>query len=90
MNNPIWKPNELTNMDYAKYEKMFDNPEDSKPVFLSVSSISGWAHNRIQYLDGSELLPYVLKGEFYHYFSFCDGQYTLFATSERDIQENKE
>lgn len=57
--------------------------------FPSVSSISGWARNRIQYLDGSELLPYVLKDGLYQYFSFRDGQYVLFCTSLKDLQEKE-
>ena len=63
----------------------------SDPVsFQSVTSISGWAKSSIRYLGGAPEAPYVLKGNLYHYFSYRDGIYTLFATSERDLNEEKE
>lgn len=54
-------------------------------TFPSVTSISGWAKSTIQYLEGSEKLPFVLKGNLYHYFSLRDGQYYLFCTSLQDL-----
>lgn len=62
----------------------------SDPVsFPSVTSISGWARSSIRYLGGDYKAPYVLKDGMYQYFSFRDGIYTLFATSERDLNEEK-
>jgi len=52
----------------------------------SVTSISAWARNRVRYLGGSELLPYVLKDDMYYYFSLVDGEYVLFCTTIRDLQ----
>ena len=54
-------------------------------TFPSITSIIAWARSQVHYLEGSELSPYVLKGNMYHYFSLGGGQYTLFCTTERDL-----
>ena len=54
-------------------------------TFYSISSIVYWAKSQVNYLGGSDLAPYVLKENLYHYFSFVDGQYVLFCTTERDL-----
>lgn len=56
--------------------------------FGSISGIIAWTgRNQIQYVGGSEKLPYVLKDKLYHYFTFNGSQYVLSMTSERDLQE---
>ena len=64
--------------------------ETNTVSFQSVTSISGWAKSSIRYLGGAPEAPYVLKDGMYQYFSFRNGTYTLFATSERDLNEEKE
>lgn len=82
---PTYKPHELTNMDYSKYEKIINNTKS----FPSITSIISWAKSGIRYLGGSEKSPYVYKDGLYQYFTFTDGSYYLFATSIKDLQEQE-
>lgn len=54
-------------------------------TFTSITSIMAWAKATVQYLGGDPKTPYVLKGNMYQYFSYDEGQYKLFCTSERDL-----
>ena len=55
--------------------------------FQSITSINSWSKSIVRYLGGDEKSPYTLRGGLYQYFTLTDGQYVLFATSIKDLQE---
>ena len=58
-------------------------------TFASITGILAWVGgNHVKYLGNDEKLPYVLKGNLYHYFSYTGKQYKLSMTSERDLGEH--
>lgn len=59
-------------------------------TFTSITQMIQWSDQKgVNYLGNDNNAPYVWKGEMYHYFSLQNGTYTLFATSERDLNQEE-
>lgn len=88
MYNSIWKPNELTNMNYAEYEKVFNNT----PQFTTPGSLALWSDAWGGWLDENPLdhnMPYVIKGCMFYYFAKQDNLFVLQMTSTKDLNQKE-